>query len=109
MDPNPAGQKGEVMPAFAESGDLRGAEFAGANLRGARFVESDLSGVVMRGVLMEGPDIDAHFSTRTRAPCSSTASMWLRSWRQSSTAAFPAEPTGASQIRMACVRPGLRS
>jgi hypothetical protein len=61
MDPNPAGQKGEVMPAFAESGDLRGAEFAGANLRGARFVESDLSGVVMRGVLMEGTDIDAPF------------------------------------------------
>jgi len=47
------------MATFARSGDLRGAEFAGADLRGARFVEADLSGVVMRGVRVAGVDIDA--------------------------------------------------
>jgi uncharacterized protein YjbI with pentapeptide repeats len=55
------GQKGEALPAFARSSDLRGAEFVGADLRGARFVEADLSGVVMRGVQVEGADIDAPF------------------------------------------------
>jgi uncharacterized protein YjbI with pentapeptide repeats len=49
------------MPAFAQSSDLRGAEFVGADLRGARFVEADLSGVVMRGVQVDGADIDAPF------------------------------------------------
>jgi len=47
------------MATFAQSSDLRGAEFVGADLRGARFVEADLSGVVMRGVQVEGADIDA--------------------------------------------------
>jgi DinB superfamily/Pentapeptide repeats (8 copies) len=55
------GQKGEAMPTFARSSDLRGAEFVGADLRGARFVETDLSEVVMRGVQVEGADIDAPF------------------------------------------------
>ncbi len=47
------------MATFARSEDRQGAEFIGANLRGARFIESDLSGVVMRGVLVAGADIDA--------------------------------------------------
>ncbi|MDO9380028.1 MAG: DinB family protein [Nocardioidaceae bacterium] len=38
-------------------GDPR--EFRGRDLRGARFVESDLSGAVMRGVLVQGMDIEA--------------------------------------------------
>ncbi|MCO7271780.1 DinB family protein [Cellulosimicrobium cellulans] len=47
------------MARFTRSDDLRGARFDGADLRGARFVESDLSGAVMRGVQVEGVDIDA--------------------------------------------------
>lgn len=47
------------MTAFTRSDDLQGATFVGANLRGARFVESVLSGVVMRGVDVDGADIDA--------------------------------------------------
>jgi hypothetical protein len=47
------------MARFGESDDLAGAEFVGANLRGARFIESDLSGVVMRGIDLQGADIDA--------------------------------------------------
>lgn len=47
------------MAAFAQSDDLRGAEFAGTDLRGARFIEADLSDVVMRGVRVAGADIDA--------------------------------------------------
>jgi DinB superfamily/Pentapeptide repeats (8 copies) len=34
-------------------------DFVGKNLRGARFVGCDLSGVVMRGVVVEGADIEA--------------------------------------------------
>ena len=49
------------MTTFARSGDLRGAEFAGADLRGARFTEADLSGAVMRGVNADGMDIDDPF------------------------------------------------
>ena len=47
------------MATFTGSDDLQGAEFADANLRGARFVGSDLTGVVMRGVQVEGAEIDA--------------------------------------------------
>jgi hypothetical protein len=47
------------MATFDGSEDLGGAEFADVNLRGARFVRSSLSGVVMRGVDIEGADIDA--------------------------------------------------
>jgi hypothetical protein len=47
------------MTSFSGSDDLRGAEFVGVSLRGARFVASDLDGVVMRGVDVEGADIDA--------------------------------------------------
>ena len=47
------------MARFTRSDDLRGATFDGVDLRGARFVESDLSGVVMRGVQVEGLDVDA--------------------------------------------------
>ena len=47
------------MATFARSENLQGAEFIGADLRGARFIESDLSEVVMRGVQVEGADIDA--------------------------------------------------
>jgi hypothetical protein len=47
------------MVTYKGSDELRGAEFAGMDLTGARFVESDLSGVVMRGVDVQGADIDA--------------------------------------------------
>jgi hypothetical protein len=47
------------MAAFTPSNDMRGAKFVDADLRDARFVEADLSGVVMRGVSVEGADIDA--------------------------------------------------
>jgi hypothetical protein len=47
------------MASFTRSDDLQGAEFIVTNLRGARFVGSDLSGVVMRGVQVEGTEIDA--------------------------------------------------
>lgn len=48
-----------MTATFDRSDDLKDARFTGANLRGARFVESDLSGVVMRGVEVNGADIDA--------------------------------------------------
>ncbi|MFI2703720.1 DinB family protein [Cellulosimicrobium composti] len=47
------------MARFSRSDDLRGATFEGADLRGARFVDADLAGVVMRGVQVEGMDVDA--------------------------------------------------
>jgi uncharacterized protein YjbI with pentapeptide repeats len=47
------------MATFTRSDELQGAEFVDANLRGARFVRADLSGVVMRGVSVDGADIDA--------------------------------------------------
>jgi DinB superfamily/Pentapeptide repeats (8 copies) len=47
------------MVTFTRSDELREAAFTGTDLTGARFVESDLSGVVMRGVDVEGADIDA--------------------------------------------------
>jgi hypothetical protein len=47
------------MATFARSENLQGAKFIGADLRGARFVESDMSEVVMRGVQVDGADIDA--------------------------------------------------
>jgi uncharacterized protein YjbI with pentapeptide repeats len=47
------------MATFTPSEDLRAAKFVDADLRGARFVEADLSGAVMRGVRVEGADIDA--------------------------------------------------
>jgi DinB family protein/pentapeptide repeat protein len=49
------------MSSFAGSSDLRGAKFTGADLQGARFSEADLAGVVMRGVNVEGMDIDDPF------------------------------------------------
>jgi hypothetical protein len=47
------------MANFNRSDDLRGAEFVGVDLRGARFVSADLSSVVMRGVEMQGAEIDS--------------------------------------------------
>ena len=47
------------MPTFNGSDELHGAEFVDADLRGARFVRADLSDVVMRGVDVQGADIDA--------------------------------------------------
>jgi hypothetical protein len=47
------------MVIFTGSDELRKAEFVGTDLTGARFVESYLSGVVMRGVDVQGADIDA--------------------------------------------------
>ena len=47
------------MDDSTHSGDLQGAQFADATLRGARFVRADLSGVVMRGVDVQGAEIDA--------------------------------------------------
>ena len=40
------------------TGDLRGAEFVRADLSGSRFRLAELAGVVMRGVNLEGADID---------------------------------------------------
>ena len=47
------------MATFTRSDDLQGAAFVDADLRGARFVRADLCGVVMRGVDVQGADIDA--------------------------------------------------
>lgn len=47
------------MPTFNRSDDLRGALFVGVDLCGARFVKADLSGVVMRGVRVQGVEIDS--------------------------------------------------
>lgn len=47
------------MATFTGSDDLRGVEFSDVSLRGARFVRSSLSGVVMRGVEIDGADIDS--------------------------------------------------
>ncbi len=47
------------MPSFTQSDDLEGAEFADVNARGARFTRTDLSEAVMRGVEINGADIDA--------------------------------------------------
>lgn len=47
------------MTAFSQSDELKGALFVDADLRGARFVRADLSRVVMRGVDVQGADIDA--------------------------------------------------
>jgi DinB superfamily len=52
------------MVTFTRSDELREAEFVGTDLTGARFVESGLSGVVMRGVDVEGADIDAPWLDR---------------------------------------------
>jgi hypothetical protein len=46
------------MATFSQSDDLQGAEFVDVDLRRARFVKANLSGVVMRGVEMQGADID---------------------------------------------------
>src|SRR5262245_43326808 len=48
-----------MATTFGRSDDLAGAEFVRVNLHGARFVRSDLSGVVMRGVDVQGADIDS--------------------------------------------------
>jgi hypothetical protein len=47
------------MATFDSSDELTGATFTDADLRRARFVGCDLSGVVMRGVQVEGTEIDA--------------------------------------------------
>jgi hypothetical protein len=47
------------VATFTGSDDLRESQFVGTDLRGSRFVESYLTGVVMRGVDVEGADIDA--------------------------------------------------
>jgi hypothetical protein len=47
------------MAAFTNSDDFKDATFTRCDLSGARFVASDLSGVVMRGVDIQGADIDA--------------------------------------------------
>ena len=47
------------MVTFTSSDDLRGAEFRDSDLREARFVRADLSGAVMRGVEIQGMEIDA--------------------------------------------------
>lgn len=47
------------MAIFTKSDELQGAEFVNADLRGARFIRSNVSGVVMRGVDVQGADIDS--------------------------------------------------
>lgn len=97
------------MPVFTPSDDMQGAKFVGVNLRDARFVRADLSGVVMRGVDVQGRTLTPLGSWVAIVPCSSTASTWSHSSTPSSTAAFPAAPTGKPPIRMACAPHGPRS
>ena len=47
------------MATFTRSDELRGAEFVDVDLREARFIRTDLSGAVMRGVDLQGTDVDA--------------------------------------------------
>jgi hypothetical protein len=47
------------MVTFTTSDQLRGAEFVDVDLRDSRFVGSDLSGAVLRGVDVQGKEIDA--------------------------------------------------
>jgi hypothetical protein len=47
------------MTSFSSSDDPRGAQFVDADLRGARFIRASLGGVVMRGVDVDGMDIEA--------------------------------------------------
>lgn len=47
------------MTAGTNPDDRQAAEFVDVSLRGARFVRADLSGAVMRGVDVQGADIDA--------------------------------------------------
>lgn len=47
------------MATFSSADDLRGAEFVGTDLRAARFVEADLSGVVVRGSLVDDAEIES--------------------------------------------------
>ncbi len=47
------------MVTFTRSDQLRGAEFVDVDLRDSRFVGSDLSGAVLRGVDVQGTEIDA--------------------------------------------------
>ena len=98
------------MATFTQSDDLQGAEFVDADLRRARFVGADLSGVVMRGVQVDGADIDAPWLLSDgELACWSTASTWPPSSRPSSTAASPAAPSSGPRTRTVCARPGPRS
>lgn len=54
------------MASFTAADDLAGAQFVDADLRGARFVRSVLSEAVMRGVDIDGADIDAPWLARGR-------------------------------------------
>jgi hypothetical protein len=54
-----AAQRGGNVATFNRSDDLRGARFVGVDLRGARFVGADVSAIVMRGVDMQGAEIDS--------------------------------------------------
>jgi hypothetical protein len=47
------------MAKFGSSDELQGAEFIEVNLKGARFIECDLTDMVIRGVDINGTDIDA--------------------------------------------------
>ena len=47
------------MARFNHSDDLRGSEFKNTDLRESRFFGADLSNVVMRGVELQGADLDA--------------------------------------------------
>jgi hypothetical protein len=47
------------VTTFTEPEGLQGAKFVDADLRDARFLRSDLSGFVMRGVLVHGAEIDS--------------------------------------------------
>ncbi|MEO4037849.1 pentapeptide repeat-containing protein [Micrococcaceae bacterium Sec6.3] len=47
------------MSAVPDSLPLEGARFVHRSLRSVRFVDSDLSGVTMRGVMLDGADLDS--------------------------------------------------
>ncbi len=48
-----------MAATFSDTDDLSGAEFLGTTLRGARFVETDLSGIVVRGSVVHGAEIES--------------------------------------------------
>jgi hypothetical protein len=97
------------MATFTKTDELQGAEFVNANLRGARFVGADLCGVVMRGVDVDGADIDAPWLLESGGSLRVNGVDVAPFVEVELNPAFPAAPTGAPEIQMACARRGPRS
>jgi hypothetical protein len=96
------------MVTFTTSDQLRGAELVDVDLRDSRFVGSDLSGAVLRGVDVQGTEIDA--------PWLFDGSSFLRVSGVDVTPfvdaeldhRFPAVRSDGPAIPTACGRPGRR-